>query len=367
MLLEKVRHFAFFHVQTQLKTAHKYENYLGPKIIAWIAKEIAAIGVELNVPSQNGRPTAASFTDVLSACPEQSKEEKVAAYMTKPSCRQVIAQIALLSRLRSLFSMNDDATLRDFLLDAIKKCNRLGDVWENRPAWWAENQGDGDRSFTLLQALNIRGFSGVLAVKATFDSGSEVSITVVELKHSPIQVTDRLISCLGGVPQDGHKDLKSLGLTKPLIQQRANQLVREMHANDETAHTFRKLEERRNRGSSKKHGYDRSLAECHTAKVSSSTTNGGFQTGISAFFTSSKSEEKLQASKSMKDDTVKSVLETTGKRKGSPTASDAETSSSEKLPKKLAPIFVVAAKSTNESSAKLSSDNEVTVEMSGNE
>ena len=166
-------------------------------------------------------------------------------------------------------------------------------------------------------------------------------------------------------PQDGHKDLKSLGLTKPLIQQRANQLVREMHANDETAHTFRKLEERRNRGSSKKQGYDRSLAECHTAKLSSSATNGGFQTGISAFFTSSKSDEKVQASKSMKDGSVKSVLETTGKRKGSPTVSDAETSPSDKVPKKLAPIFVVAAKSTNQSSPKLSPDNEVTMEASG--
>lgn len=177
MLLEKIREFAFPHVQTQLKTAHKYENYMGPKIISWIAKEIAGIGAELNVPLQNGRPTAASFTDVLTACPELSKEEKVAAYLNKSSARQVVSQIALLSRLRSLFSKNEDTTLREFLQDAIKKSKRLGDVWENRPTWWGEDDGDVDRSFTLLQALNLQGFSGVLSVKATFGLSSEVSIT----------------------------------------------------------------------------------------------------------------------------------------------------------------------------------------------
>jgi len=178
MLLEKIRHFAFQNFQTQLKTAHKYENYLGPKIISWIGKEIAVIGSEVNVPSMNGRPTAASFTDVLTACPEQSKEEKVAAYLNKVSARQVVSQIALLSRLRSLFSNNDDSTLREFLVDAIKKSNRLGDTWENKPTWWGDDVGDSDRLFTLLQALNVEGFSGLLDVKTTFDAASEASVAV---------------------------------------------------------------------------------------------------------------------------------------------------------------------------------------------
>lgn len=177
MLLEKIRHFAFSNVQTQLKTAHKYENYLGPKVISWIAKEISGIGAELNVPVQNGRPTAASFTDVLIACPEQAKEEKVAAYLNKSSARQFMSQVAMLSRLRSLFSKNDDATLREYLVDAIKKSNRMGDVWENKPTWWADDDGEVDRSFTLLQALNNQGFSGLLAVKATFVLSSEASIS----------------------------------------------------------------------------------------------------------------------------------------------------------------------------------------------
>jgi hypothetical protein len=147
-------------------------------------------------------------------------------------------------------------------------------------------------------------------------------------------------------------------MTKPLIQQRANQLVREMHAIDETVHTFRKLEERRNRGPSKKQGYDRSLAECHTAKTSSSASKGSIQTGISSFFTSSKSDGKPQGPKPMKDENYKSVFETVGKRKGSPLSSD-DTSTSEKKPKKLAPLFIVPAKRSNDSHSMTLTENEV--------
>jgi len=124
-----------------------------------------------------------------------------------------------------------------------------------------------------------------------------------------------------------------------------NQLVREIHVSDETAHTFRKLEERRNRSSAKAQGYDRSLAECHTTKSSTSISKGGFQTGISAFFASGKSDKSL-SSKPSKDQHIKSVLETTGKRKDSPTALD-DTSSNLKKPKKLAPLFVVSVQQTN--------------------
>lgn len=140
-------------------------------------------------------------------------------------------------------------------------------------------------------------------------------------------------------------------MTKPLIQQRANQLVREMHSNDETADTFRKLEERRHRGSAKKQGYDRSLAECHTAKFSS---NGGIQTGISSFFTSTKSDDKSRTAISMKDGNIKSVIETAEKRKDSPSALGDTIQPEKKL--KLAPVFVVAAERTKEPGPTYSSE-----------
>lgn len=177
MLLEKIRHFAFSYIQTQAKSAHKYENYLGPKILHWIGKELSGLGTDLGVPFQNGRPTAASFTDVLSACPEQAKEERVAAYLSKPNARMILSQMALLSRLRSLFSKNDDASLQEFVRDAVRNSNKLRDVWDKKPIWWSySGSSDEDRSFALLKALNEHSFSGVLDANIEFKASSEVSM-----------------------------------------------------------------------------------------------------------------------------------------------------------------------------------------------
>ena len=91
--------------------------------------------------------------------------------------------------------------------------------------------------------------------------------------------------------------MKELGLSKAIIQQRANQLVRELNAIEETADLMRMLHERRNRAAIKKQGFDRSLTECHNQKVSLKQNsgrikNGGVQTGLRAFFASTKSVPK---------------------------------------------------------------------------
>jgi hypothetical protein len=153
--------------------------------------------------------------------------------------------------------------------------------------------------------------------------------------------------------QDGieSKSLKGLGLTKGMVQQRANQLVRELHAVEESEDTLRLIEERRNRAAAKKQGFDRSLAECHTNKSKSSGKNspkgGGIQTGLHAFFVSSKSGSKKQKVIVLSDDeeaipSSESIL--AGKRKDSPASSDEGCPVEKKVKKTAAFLQVVPGK-----------------------
>lgn len=143
------------------------------------------------------------------------------------------------------------------------------------------------------------------------------------------------------------ESLRNLGFSKLSIQQRANQLVRELHAIDETAETMRLLEERRNRGAMKKQGYDRSLAECHKSGSS-------IQTGLKAFFASTMSVTKKQKVVLSSDNDENGTL---GKRKESPSSSQEE-SPDQKKSKKLAPLFVVTPKRKVDTSPSSESPNE---------
>lgn len=320
MLLEKVRRFAFSSLQTSQKSAHKFENYLGPKVLSWIGKEIAFMGTEYNVVDGNGKPLCYSTTDLLSSNPEHSNT-RVAAYLDKKSARHVISQISLLSRLRALFTKYDSGEFREKLADAIGRSRKLTDVWEKRPSWWEDEDGKIDHSYLLLERLNDHGFANILGCKVDF-----------------------------GIPEEERsgESFRDLGFTKLSIQQRANQLVRELHAIDETSETMRLLEERRNRGALKKQGYDRSLAECHKSGSS------GIQTGLKAFFTSTMNASRKQKVVLLSEDDENAVR---GKRKESPVQLQ-ESTPCEKTPKKLAPLFVMPSKRKGDESPNSESPTE---------
>ena len=183
MLLEKVRRFAFSSLQTTQKSAHKFENYLGPKILSWIGKEIASLGAEYNVVDGSGKPLCYSTTDLLSSNPEHANT-RVAAYLDKKSARQVVAQISLLSRLRALFAKYDDLVFREKLADAIGRSRKLADVWEKRPTWWEDEDGKTDHSHILLEKLNDHGFANILTCKVDFGPPDEVSASPSAVERS---------------------------------------------------------------------------------------------------------------------------------------------------------------------------------------
>jgi hypothetical protein len=129
--------------------------------------------------------------------------------------------------------------------------------------------------------------------------------------------------------------MKSLLLTKHVIQQRANQLVRELHGILDHDATVQLLQDRKNRGPSKRGQQYDSLVDCHSVG-SGSTSNGKarttVQTGLKAFFSpaSGKPSSSVKRSKLivLNDEDVEngsptdSLASIGGKRKESPVAND---------------------------------------------
>eukprot|EP00934_Nitzschia_sp_Nitz4_P009022 Nitzschia sp. Nitz4//scaffold97_size77645//18109//25086//NITZ4_005513-RA/size77645-augustus-gene-0.24-mRNA-1//1//CDS//3329560641//9012//frame0 len=327
MLVEKIRRYAYSGSGgPPAKTAHKYENYLGAKVLGWFSKELKHLGTEFNIIDGSGRTMAFSTTDLLGVNSDVG-QTRVAAFLDKKSAKQVISQIAMLTRLRSLVVKTPKETFPDLVSEAMVKSSRLGDSWEKCPSWW--NHDTVDHSLLLLNRLHQHGFSNVLANVDGFGPTTEHNE-----KKSP----------------------KDLNLSKASLQIRANQLVRELHTLDEAHETLRLLEERRYR----KQGMD-SMAKCsggEEKKSKVSPKGGGRQTGLRSFFTAFKPLSKGSKVTDVVDNTGSmqaiSVLEKVGERKESHKAQENSNSSA----KKLAPIFVVGGKrKEKESSAEEESPN----------
>ena len=121
-------------------------------------------------------------------------------------CRQLLIQITLLSRLRSFFTKYPKHELISRIEKAAKNC-KVGDVWEAQPSWWTSG-GDSPAHYDalMLESLVEFGFGCILA--------TDVGGGGLRQHMTPEQLAD---------------------LTKASIQQRANQLCRELH-NLERAH-----------------------------------------------------------------------------------------------------------------------------------
>lgn len=172
MLLEKIRRFAFSNSMNSNKGAHRFENYLGPRVIAWFSKEQALLGEEFDIIDGAGKTMSYSTTDLLSFNPDIGKT-RVAAYLDKKAARHVVSQVALLCRLRSVIAKESDDSFRPLVAEAITKSKKLSDQWEKRPEWW--NDDTVEHSFLLLKHLNEHGFSNVLTEGTGYIPSEEVS------------------------------------------------------------------------------------------------------------------------------------------------------------------------------------------------
>ena len=92
---------------------------------------------------------------------EEREHVEVTANLNKSDCRQLLIQITLVTRLRSLFMKHpkDELLLK---IDSASKNSRVGDVWEAQPEWWRSGAIPSYHDALLLESLVEFGFGGVL-------------------------------------------------------------------------------------------------------------------------------------------------------------------------------------------------------------
>jgi hypothetical protein len=260
MLMEKVR--AYGSSKMSSKGTNKYENYLGPKITKWFGKELASLAANFDILDDENKPqswTTADISDSIQNNPDYNKT-MVSAFLDKSSARQVTSQIALLSKLRSILTHHNEKEFRNKLKRAMKQSKRTDDDWEKRPGWWDDSTDE--HSFLLLKKLNEYGFRKIMTSPKALDGF--------------------------GAPDMDYEDMDDLKLTKPSMQIRANQLVRELYAIEDHDSMLQMVAKRRN--SSKK--FDSLAVVTGSGSKNPSPTNSNNETSTSPNSGSGKSSSK---------------------------------------------------------------------------
>ncbi len=324
MLMEKVR--AYGSSKTSSKGTNKYENYLGPKIPKWFGKELARLAANLDILDDENKPqswTTADISETIQNNPDYNKTV-VSAFFDKASARQVTSQIALLSKLRTLLTQHSEMDFRMKLKRAMKQSERTDDDWEKRPEWW--NDSTEEHSFLLLKKLNEYGFRKIMTSSKAIDGF--------------------------GAPDVDYEVMLDLKLTKPSIQIRANQLVRELHAIEDHDNMLQMVTKRRkssnkfdslavvtgsgSKNPSPTNSNNDSSQNGSSGKASSKKTT--VQTGLKAFFSATLANGKKKKKNSVGvGDSKKKPSPAGSKRKESPhplediTGSSSGDSSEEKV------------------------------------
>jgi hypothetical protein len=261
MLVECVRRYAFGQSSSLPSNAtHKFENFLGPKIPVWFKNELDK-SITNEGLRENGKAYLYTTADVAKNQP-QWHDSKIGGFLDKKGAKQITGQIALMSRLRSMLLLNTEADFRKKTIRAITASARFNETWDNKPTWWDDSSEE--HSFLLLTRLNSYGFLKMMT-------------------------TAEATAGFGAPDDDDIGTLKDIGLSKPIIQQRANQLVRELHLIEESEKVLRRFDRR---------SLD-SLASLPSASNSSSSSSTSAnnkkaikQTDMMSFFQPRSSEKK---------------------------------------------------------------------------
>jgi len=279
MLLEKLRKWGGTVTSTP-KNAYKVEGGLGPRVSQWFGKELARSAAQMDILDNTGAPLSFTTKELIESHPEFQRFA-VASLFDKKCCRAVISQIAMPTRARSLFLKYDELQMQSKVTLAVMRSRKVGDVWDRKPDWWDGDSGEGVLStkndFLLLQRLVQFGFFNIQMQVDGF---------------GPLPSSDS-DSQEGGLST---RKLKDWGLTKIAIQNRTNQLVRELNAEEEAEETKRLLKQRRSKSKQRKSMDSLAGVRGAGAKKSARNADGStiVQAGLHAFFQSANSAHKRQ-------------------------------------------------------------------------
>jgi hypothetical protein len=165
MMLEKLRRHMVPVSLTQ-NAIRSSDNGLGAKIVLWLAKEIERWSISLNLVDDKNCPLAYSAVDFLEDLSEEEKSGvEIATVFDKKGCRNVLSQVASVSRIRSVYMEYSYEDLLAKIEKATKNLVASGDVWEHKPDWWgppSQPQGSTGHDSLLLERLLSSGYNSIL-------------------------------------------------------------------------------------------------------------------------------------------------------------------------------------------------------------
>ena len=145
MLVAKVRQQ--FGVTSISAFTERACNGLGNRIVVWLDNEVASLARALDLLDNGGKPlgfTAVDFIEDVSA--EDRAKIQLSSMLDKKGSRQIIAQIAMLTRLRDMSRSWGDDKMSQKIETVVKRLVDSREVWENEPHWWrpeaSSNQND---------------------------------------------------------------------------------------------------------------------------------------------------------------------------------------------------------------------------------
>merc|ERR1711935_41690 len=155
-------------------------------------------------------------------------------------------------RLRSLFMKYSKEDLKE-KIDRAAKATKTQDSWESQPDWWRVPENPSHHDALLAESIVEYGFCGGLENARGFGPPDKAA--------------------------GGQTSLKDLGLTKVIIQQRINQLARELHDIERNATTTRVIAEFRQK--------DKAADKKEKKSGATTSSKGGkkqTQTALHSFF-----------------------------------------------------------------------------------
>jgi hypothetical protein len=112
-----------------------------------------------------------------------SEEEKsgveIATVFDKKGCRNVLSQVASVSRIRSVYVEYSYDDLLAKMEKATKNLVASGDVWEQKPDWWgppSQQHGSTSHDSILLERLLSSGYNSILESNENLSHSGQVCI-----------------------------------------------------------------------------------------------------------------------------------------------------------------------------------------------
>lgn len=193
MMLEKLRRHMVPVSLTQ-NAVRSSDNGLGVKIVLWLAKEIERWSISLNLVDDKNCPLAYSAVDFLEDLSDEERSGvEIATSFDKKGCRNVLSQVASVSRIRSVYV---EYKYVDFLAKMEKATKNLvasGDVWEQKPEWWgppSQPQGSTGHDSLLLERLLNSGFDSVLESNENSSHSGQVCNFYVANQYVSVRETN---------------------------------------------------------------------------------------------------------------------------------------------------------------------------------